>query len=83
MNRQEVFDAWKAQKSQGDAGPGFTDRVMAGIRRREATRAAENLAPLLRYRLPRPWAKAAVLILGTLLGLARVIATLHLVLSAS
>jgi hypothetical protein len=30
----------------------------------------------------RPWAKAAALILGTLLGLARIIVTIHLILFA-
>lgn len=83
MNRRETFEAWKARKSQYDVSREFTDRVMAGIRHQETTRSEGTLAPLLRYIMPRPWAKAAVLILGALLGLVRIIATLHLVLFAS
>ncbi len=81
MNPQEVFDAWKAQKAQGDVGPEFTDRVMAAIRRRETTRVVGGLAPLRKI-AARPWAKAAAVIMGTLLGLARIIATVHLILFA-
>ena len=81
MNPQEVFDAWKAQKAQGDVGPEFADRVMAAIRRRETTRVVGDLAPLCEI-AARPWAKAAALIIGTLLGLARIIATVHLILFA-
>ena len=81
MNPQEVFDLWKARKSQDDMGREFTDRVMAALRRREATRVSGSLAPL-RAIVARPWAKAAALIIGTLLGLARIIATVHLILFA-
>ena len=81
MNPQEIFDAWKAQKSQGNVGREFTDRVMAAIRRREATRVAGPLAPL-RDIAAQPWAKAAAIIVGALLGLARIIATLQLILFA-
>ena len=81
MKPQEVFEVWKAWKGQGDAGPKFTERVMAAIRRREATRVIGELAPL-RGMAAQPWAKAAALILGTVLGLARIIATLHLILFA-
>jgi hypothetical protein len=81
MNPQEVFEVWKARKAQGDVGPEFTDRVMAALRRQETTWVIGGLAPL-RTIAARPWAKAAVLILGTLLGLARIIATVHLILFA-
>jgi hypothetical protein len=81
MNSQEVFEVWKARKTQGDANREFTDGVMAAIRRREAVRAIGPLAPLRRM-AAQPWAKAAALVLGTLLGLARIIATLHLILFA-
>jgi hypothetical protein len=81
MSPQEVFEVWKARKAQGDVSPEFTDGVMAAIRRREAARAIGPLAPLRRM-AAQPWAKAAALVLGTLLGLARIIATLHLILFA-
>jgi hypothetical protein len=81
MNPQEVFDAWKAQKSQGDVSREFTDRVMATVRRREATRVAGGLTPL-RNIAAQPWAKAAAIVMGTLLGLARIVATIHLILFA-
>jgi hypothetical protein len=81
MNPHEVFEAWKARKAQGDVDREFTERVMNAIRRRETTRVVRGLAPLRKI-ATRPWARAAALILGTLLGLARVIATLHLILFA-
>jgi len=81
MNPQEVFEVWKAQKTQGDVGREFTDQVMAAIRRREAPRLIEGVTPL-RHLAAQPWAKAAALIMGTLLGLARIIATVHLILFA-
>ena len=81
MNPQEIFDAWKVRKSQDDVSREFTDRVMVAVRRREATRAIGSLTPL-RYVAARPWAKAAAMILGTLLGLARIVATVHLILFA-
>jgi len=81
MNPQEVFEVWKTQKVQGDVGPEFPDRVMAALRRRETTRVIGPLAPSGGI-VAQPWAKAAALILGTLLGLARIIATLHLILFA-
>ncbi len=81
MNPQDIFGAWKARKSQDDVGREFADRVMVALRRRRATRAIGDWASL-QYLAPRPWAKAAALIVGTLLGLARIIATVHLILFA-
>jgi ferric-dicitrate binding protein FerR (iron transport regulator) len=81
MNPREIFEAWKARKSHEDVSRELTDRVMVAIRRREATRALGDLAPL-RSMAARPRTKAAALILGILLGLGRIIATLHLILSA-
>ncbi len=81
MNPHEVFKIWKTRKAQGDVGREFTDRVMIAIRRRDAARV---IGPAARLRgiVARPWAKAAVLIMGVLLGLARIIATVHLILFA-
>ena len=81
MNPQEIFDAWKGRRSQNNVSREFADRVMAAIRRRETTRVIGRLAPL-RDIAARPWAKAAAMIMGTLLGLARIIATVHLILFA-
>ncbi len=81
MNPQEIFEAWKARRSQDNVSREFTDRVMAAVRRRDATRAIGSLTRL-RYVASHPWAKAAAMIMGTLLGLARIIATVHLILFA-
>jgi hypothetical protein len=81
MNPQEIFDSWKAWKSQDGVGREFTERVMAAVRRREATRAIGDLTPR-RSVVAQRWVKAAVLLVGTLLGLARIMATLHLILFA-
>ncbi len=81
MNRQNAFDAWNARKSQAHVSGEFTDRVMAGIRRCEATR-AEHLTLRLRSAAARPWVRTAAVITGTLLGLVRIFVTLHLILFA-
>lgn len=82
MNPQETFDTWKIRKSQIDLGQHFADRVMAGIRRKETAKAARIWRPLLSYVTAHPRARAAVLIAGTLLGVARIAVTIHLVLFA-
>ena len=81
MKPQEVFEVWKARKAQDDVGREFTNRVMVAVRRQETTRVIGGMAPW-RAIAARPWAKAAALIMGTVLGLARIIATLHLILFA-
>jgi len=80
MNPQRTFDAWKTQRSRIGIGQDFADRVMAGIRRNDTAQTAGTWHSLLRYVTAHSWAKAAVLAAGTLLGLARIAVTIHLVL---
>ena len=81
MTSQEIFDAWKTQKKQIDVSEGFSNRVMANVHRRPTTRTAGYLRPLFGGVTTRPWARAAVLAAGVIFGLARILATIHLVLS--
>lgn len=84
MNRQEMFEAWKKHREESDVSAGFPQRVMARLREGQATPDAPPATPsprLVRI-LARPWAKAAVVLLGVLAGLARIAMTLDLILRA-
>jgi len=81
MNPQEVFGAWRTENSRTEVSADFTDRVMAGIRSHPETR-SRRLTSLLQSLAARPWATAAAVIAGTLLGLVRIAVTLHLILFA-
>ena len=84
MNHQELFEAWKKRREKIDVSPGFADRVMARLREgRTAPHAPAATSPSRLGRiLARPWAKAAVVILGVLAGLVRIAMTLDLILRA-
>ncbi len=84
MNHQELFEAWKKCREKIDVSPGFAQRVMARLREGQAAPhapAAASSSRLVRV-LARPWAKAAVIILGVLAGLVRIAMTLDLILRA-
>ena len=83
MKREEIFYRWKQAKRQVDVSPDFSDRVMKRVR----------LAPSHASHRVWPWprlierinvsamAKIATIALASLMGLGRVLLTLHLLLS--
>jgi len=77
-----MFEVWKKRRERSDVSPGFTERVMACLRERPAAPRLSVAAPASRLQrlVARPWAKAAVVILGVLAGLVRIVMTLDLVL---
>jgi hypothetical protein len=82
MNRRERFEIWKRRRERIEVSIGFPERVMAHIKERPAPRRASTSASRLRRMIARPWAKAAIIVLGVLLGLVRIVLTLDLILRA-
>ncbi len=81
MNQQEMFEVWKKRREEIDVSAGFPQRVMARLCEGPATPAAAASSRLVRI-LARPWAKAALIILGVPAGLVRIAMTLDLILRA-
>ncbi len=83
MNYQEVFEAWTRRKEQIEVPHDFSAEVMGRIRESRPARGTSGrvLAALNRIAV-RPWAKAAMIVLGVSLGLARILLTLQLILFA-
>ncbi len=83
MNRDEIFAAWKRRKEHIEVRPDFSADVMRRIRRsRPAHSMPDRIRIALKQIAVRPWAKAAAIILGVSLGLARILLTLQLILFA-
>lgn len=84
MNHQEILNAWKGHKERIEVSRGFSERVMTRIREHEAARRTSigTSTSRLRQMAARPWAKAAVVVFGVLVGLVRAIVTLGLILRA-
>jgi len=84
MNHREMFDIWKRRRERIEVSIGFPERVMAHMKECQAPRQASAAASasLLRRMVARPWAKAAVVVLGVLMGLVRIVMTLDLILRA-
>ncbi len=84
MNRQDLFNIWKERKERVEVSRGFSERVMTCVAGHEVPRRASavTLISQLKEIATRPWAKAAVVILGVPIGLVRIIMTLDLILRA-
>jgi hypothetical protein len=82
MNHREMFEIWKRRRERIEVSIGFPERVMAHLKECPAPRQASASASLLRRMVARPWAKAAAIVLGVLLGLVRIVLTLDLILRA-
>ncbi|GEM_PF-2461288 len=84
MNRQDLFNTWKGHKEKVEVSRGFSEQVMRRVARREIARrtSAATSTSRLRQMAARPWARAAIVILGVLIGLVRIVMTLDLILRA-
>jgi hypothetical protein len=84
MNHQEIVNTWKKHKERIEVSRGFSERVMTRIREHGAARQTSSVTPASRpaQMAARPWAKAAVVVVGLLIGLVRAIVTLRLILQA-
>ncbi len=84
MNRRDLFNTWKQHKEKVEVSRGFSERVMTHVGEREVARRASAATSISRLKqmAARPWAKAALVILGVLIGLVRIVMTLDLILRA-
>ena len=83
MNRQELFEAWKRRKEQIEVRRDFSAEVMTRLQEsRRTSRTPDRVSRFLRQIAVRPWAKAAIIVLGVSLGLTRIVMTLQLILLA-
>jgi hypothetical protein len=83
MNRQEVFEAWKRRREQIEVRRDFSAKVMTRIQESRLTgKTPDRVSMFLSRMAVRPWAKAAVIVIGVSLGLARIVMTLQLILFA-
>ena len=83
MNRQEVFETWKRCQGQIEVPRDFAAEVMTRIEEsRLKGKTPDRVSIFLSRIAMRPWAKAALIVLGVSLGLARIVMTLQLILFA-
>jgi hypothetical protein len=83
MNRQELFETWKRRKEQIEVRRDFSAEVMTRIQKSRPTGKTPGWAStFLSQMAVRPWAKAAIVVIGVSLGLARIVMTLQLILFA-
>jgi hypothetical protein len=84
MKQNESYHRWVQARRQVDIDPHFADRVMSRLSQRPA-RTCESV--LARFRLTQrigasSWAKAAAIGIASIIGIGRVILTLHVLLFA-
>lgn len=83
MNRQEIFETWLRRKERIEVRRDFSAEVMSRIREsRAAGGTPARVRHFLNQMAARPWAKAALIVVGVSLGLARILMTLQLILFA-
>ena len=84
MNRQDLVNTWKQHKEKVEVSRAFSERVMTHVARREVARRASvtTSTSWLKRMVGRPWARAAIVILGGSIGLVRIVMTLDLILRA-
>lgn len=84
MKQQECYRHWVQARRQVDVSPDFADRVMSRLSQRPARTGASLLT---RFRLTQrigasSWAKAAAIGIASMIGIGRVLLTLHVLLFA-
>jgi hypothetical protein len=62
MNALDPYEQWRQARSTSEVDPGFTDRVMQGIRQLPSPQRLAEVGP---------WAVTAAVVAGGLLGAAR------------
>ena len=83
MKEREVYESWRQNKSQIDANPNFTDRVMNQVYQWEQSRTKtlltmERLIELISF---HPLAKTGLVAAGAVTGIVRLIIMIHAILS--
>ncbi len=83
MKHEDIYHRWVQAKSQIDVSPGFAGRVMNQVRLRPsyANRFACQWSHLFERISVSSWARVAAIGIASIVGLARILLTLHLLLS--
>jgi hypothetical protein len=84
MKQEDLYRHWVQARRQVDVNPDFADRVMSRLCQRPAPTGPSLLA---RFRLTQrigasSWAKAAAIAIASMIGIGRVLLTLHVLLFA-
>jgi len=84
MKQQECYRHWVQARRQVDVNPDFADRVMSRLSQQPAPTGQSVLARLrLTQRIgASSWAKAAAIGIASMIGIGRVLLTLHVLLFA-
>jgi hypothetical protein len=82
MKREELYDNWKKQRSQVEVGYDFTEKVMNRVYQYEQKRKASlfDIQWLVEAITAHPIAKAGLITIGAIIGLARVAFMVHILL---
>lgn len=83
MKHEDAYPRWKQARTRTDIRPDFADRVMNQVMvgQSRARQSPFHWARLAEHVSVSLWAKAATIATASLLGLGRVLLTLHLLLS--
>jgi len=83
MNHEDMYHGWVQAKSQVDVSPGFSDRVMKriGPEPAHASQRVLSWSRLIERISISAWAKVAAIAIASILGIGRILLTLHLLLS--
>ena len=83
MNHEDMYHGWVQAKSQVDVSPDFSDRVMKRIGSEPAhtSQRVSSWSRLIERISISAWAKVAAIAIASILGIGRILLTLHLLLS--
>jgi hypothetical protein len=83
MKHEDIYHRWVQAKSQVDVSEGFAGRVMNQVKLRPsyANRFAWPWSCLFERISVSPWARVTAIGTASIVGLARILLTLHLLLS--
>ena len=81
MLNDDRYHEWLQTRREVRIDPGFSERVMKRIARRY-DRPRRPWTTVAARMSERPWARAAVLVIAAVLGIGRVLLTLHVMLFA-
>jgi hypothetical protein len=86
MNKPEAYQAWLEKSRTPEVSPAFSTQVLRRIaqpepRRCTASGGRELLRRCLDWLETRPWAQAAFILAGLLVGTAQAVATLQILFS--
>lgn len=83
MKNEDIYRAWKQSRRRINVRPGFSQEVVDRILRSESRNTMWSACRALTDRISTSlWAQAAAVGIAALLGIGRILLTLHVLLSA-